>query len=124
MEPVPARPRRTSRLAARCPAEVSFGAGRWVGLTEDLGAGGCRILARFALRPGEPLSLKLRYAGVSFPLEIVGTVAWSTPRPPWRTGVAFVRGQEQQAGRFVRAVRSASPDLPVLSDAAPSQPGQ
>jgi hypothetical protein len=82
-----------------------------VGLTEDLGAGGCRIVARLALRPGEPVSLRLRYSGVAFALDVVGTVAWTAPRPPWRTGVAFARGQEDMARRFVRAVLSASPDL-------------
>jgi hypothetical protein len=103
--------RRAPRVLARCPAEVAFGAGRWAGLTEDLGDGGCRIVARLALRPGEPVSLKLRYGGVGIPLEVVGTVAWTAPRPPWRTGVAFARGQEEKARRFVRAVLAASPEL-------------
>jgi hypothetical protein len=106
--------RRGPRVAARCPAEVVFGAGRWVGLTEDLGAGGCRIVARLALRPGEPVTLKLRYGGVGCPLDVVGTVAWTAPRPPWRTGVAFARGQEEKARRFVRAVIATSPELEVV----------
>jgi len=103
--------RRAQRVMARCPAEVMFGAGRWIGLTEDLGAGGCRIVSRLALRPGEPVSLKLRYGGVRFELDVVGTVAWTAPRPPWRTGVAFARGQEDKAKRFVRAVLAAAPEL-------------
>ncbi len=103
--------RRAPRLSAKCPAEVAFGAGRWIGLTEDLGAGGCRIVARLALRPGEPISLRIRYGGVAFALDVVGTVAWTTPRPPWRTGVAFARGQEDKARRFVRAVLTRSPEL-------------
>lgn len=111
MAAVSVETRRTPRVAARCPTEVAFGAGRWIGLTEDLGAGGCRIVARFALRPGESVALKLRYGGVDFALDVVGTVAWTTPRPPWRTGVAFARGQEDKARRFVRAVLGASPDL-------------
>ena len=106
-----AETRRAPRVAARCPAEVTFGAGRWAGLTEDLGTGGCRIVARLALRPGEPVSLKLRYGGVGFSLEVVGTVAWTAPRAPWRTGVAFARGQEELARRFLRAVLATSPDL-------------
>lgn len=115
MAAVSVQTRRAPRVAARCPAEVAFGAGRWLGLTEDLGAGGCRIVSRLALRPGEPVSLKLRYGGVSFVLDVVGTVAWTAPRPPWRTGVAFARGQEEKARRFVRAVLTASPDLGVES---------
>jgi hypothetical protein len=111
MAAVSVETRRAPRLPANCPAEVAFGAGRWVGLTEDLGAGGCRIVARLALRPGEPLSLRLRYGGVAFALDVVGTVAWTAPRPPWRTGVAFARGQEDKARRFVRAVLSRSPEL-------------
>ncbi len=103
--------RRAQRVMARCPAEVVFGAGRWMGLTEDLGAGGCRIVSRLALRPGEPVSLKLRFGGVGFELDVVGTVAWTAPRPPWRTGVAFARGQEDKARRFVRAVLAAAPEL-------------
>src|SRR5512140_700128 len=114
MAAVSVQTRRAPRVAARCPAEVAFGAGRWVGLTEDLGAGGCRIVARLALRPGEPVSLKLRYAGVGFVLDVVGTVAWTAPRPPWRTGVAFARGQEEKARRFVRAVMATSPELEVV----------
>jgi len=115
MAAVSVQTRRAPRVAARCPAEVAFGAGRWVGLTEDLGAGGCRIVARLALRPGEPVSLKLRYGGVEYVLDVVGTVAWTAPRPPWRTGVAFARGQEEKARRFVRAVLTAAPELGVDS---------
>jgi len=111
MAAVPIETRRAPRLGARCPAEVAFGAGHWVGFTEDLGAGGCRIVARLALRPGEPVSLRLSYGGVRFALEVVGTVAWTAPRPPWFTGVAFARGQEERARRFVRAVLEASPEL-------------
>lgn len=117
MAAIPVETRRAPRVAARCPTEVAFGAGRWVGLTEDLGPGGCRIVARLALRPGEPVSLRLRYGGVSFALDVVGTVAWTAPRPPWRAGVAFARGQEDKARRFVRAVLEASPDLGVESAA-------
>lgn len=111
MAAVSVETRRAQRVPARCPAEVAFGAGRWVGLTEDLGDGGCRIVSRLALRPGEPVSLKLRFGGVKFALDVVGTVAWTAPRPPWRTGVAFARGQEEKARRFVRAVLDASPEL-------------
>ncbi|HET6439825.1 MAG TPA: PilZ domain-containing protein [Anaeromyxobacter sp.] len=110
--------RRVPRFAARCPAEVAFGAGRWTGLTEDLGAGGCRIVARLALRPGEPVALKLNYGGVGFPLDVVGTVAWTSARPPWHTGVAFARGQEDKARRFVRAVLSTAPALGEDREAA------
>jgi tetratricopeptide (TPR) repeat protein len=103
--------RRAPRVPARCPAEVKFGAGRWNGLTEDLGAGGCRIVARIALRPGELVSLKLSYTGVREALDVVGTVAWTASRPPWRAGVAFARGQESKAKRFVKAVLAAAPEL-------------
>ncbi len=105
--------RRAQRVEARCPAEVIFGAGRWHDLTEDLGSGGCRIVSRLPLRPGEPVSLTLRYGGVGFALDVVGTVAWTAPRPPWRTGVAFARGQEEKARRFVRAVLAVAPELAV-----------
>jgi tetratricopeptide (TPR) repeat protein len=111
MPAVPMQTRRAQRVMAKCPAEVMFGAGRWMGLTEDLGAGGCRIVSRLALRPGEPVSLKLRFGGVRFELAVVGTVAWTATRPPWRTGVAFARGQEDKARRFVRAVLAAAPEL-------------
>lgn len=112
--------RRTPRLPARCSTEVRFGAGLWTGLTDDLGAGGCRIEARFALRPGEPVSLKLRFGGVRDALDVVGMVAWTTPKPPWTTGVAFARGQEDKARRFVRAVLAAAP---TLAEAQPPEPG-
>ncbi len=105
--------RRAQRVEAKCPAEVIFGAGRWHGQTEDLGWGGCRIVSRLALRPGEPVSLRLRYDGVGFSLDVVGTVAWTAPRAPWRTGVAFARGQEETARRFGRAVLAAAPELAV-----------
>ncbi len=117
MAAVPTETRRAPRVAAKCPAEVAFGAGRWTGLTEDLGAGGCRLVARLALRPGEPLSLKLRYGGVGFALDVVGTVAWTAPRPPWRAGVAFARGQEEKARRFLRAVLDAAPELGLAAPA-------
>jgi len=111
MAAVPLETRRAPRVAARCPATISFGAGRWEGETEDLGAGGCRFVARLALRPGEPVSLKLQYGGLRSALDVVGTVAWTAVRPPWRTGVSFARGQEEKARRFLRAVLSATPGL-------------
>jgi hypothetical protein len=118
MAAIPVDTRRAPRMAARCPAEVAFGAGRWVGLTDDLCAGGCRIVSRLALRPGEPVSLRLRYGGVDFTLDVVGTVAWSSQRPPWKTGVAFARGQEALTRRFVRAVAAAAPELAGLPGGA------
>jgi hypothetical protein len=125
---VPIETRRATRLAARCPAEISFGAGRWAGLTEDLAEGGCRIVARLALRPGEPVSLTLRFLGVPFALDVVGSVAWTAPKPPWYAGVAFARGQERKARRFVRAVLDAAPALgaglvePGFRSAQPRRP--
>ena len=116
MAAVSVETRRAPRLAAKCPAEVIFGAGRWTGLTEDLGAGGCRIVARLALRPGEPVSLRIRYGGVDFALDVVGTVAWTARRPPWRAGVAFARGQEESARRFVRAVLARNPELGAVPE--------
>lgn len=111
MAAVPQQTRRAPRVPARCPTEVRFGAGRWTGLTEDLGPGGCRIVARIALRPGETVSLKLRFGGVRDALEIVGTVAWTAAKAPWTTGVAFARGQEEKARRFVKAVLASAPEL-------------
>ena len=111
MAAVPQQTRRAPRVPARCPTEVRFGAGRWTGLTEDLGLGGCRIVARIALRPGETVSLKLRFGGVRDALEIVGTVAWTAAKAPWTTGVAFARGQEEKAKRFVKAVLASAPEL-------------
>ncbi len=111
MAAVSMQTRRAPRVPARCPAEVRFGAGRWTGLTEDLGAGGCRIVARLALRPGEAIALRLRFGGVREELDVVGTVAWTTPRPPWLTGVVFARGQENKAMRFLKAVVAAAPEL-------------
>jgi plasmid stabilization system protein ParE len=119
MAAVPVETRRAPRLPARCPVEVAFGAGRWTGFTEDLGTGGCRIVARMALRPGEPLSLRLRYASVDFALDVVGTVAWTARRPPWRAGVAFARGQEAKARRFVRALLARSPELADAPEGGP-----
>ena len=39
MAAVPTETRRAPRLAACCPAEIAFGAGRWSGVTEDLADG-------------------------------------------------------------------------------------
>jgi hypothetical protein len=116
MAAVPQQTRRAPRVPARCSTEVRFGAGCWTGLTEDLGTGGCRIVARIALRPGEPVSLKLRFGGVRQALEIVGTVAWTAAKAPWTTGVAFARGQEEKARRFVKAVLASAPELAAAQD--------
>lgn len=125
MAPAPDRRRpRAPRLTARCPAVVSFGAGRWEGETEDLATSGCRIVAHFPLRRGEVVSLVLRFPAVPFELKVTGTVAWASKAPPYRTGVAFVKGQEDDAKRFVRAVRAADPAVvPAASGGAP-QPGE
>ena len=123
--PAPDRRRaRAPRLAARCPAVVSFGAGRWEGETEDLGTSGCRIVAHFALRRGEVVSLLLRFPAVPFELKVTGTVAWGSTTPPYRTGVAFAKGQEGDARRFVRAVQATHPAIrPSPTRGAPSPGG-
>lgn len=116
---------RAPRLSARCPAVVAFGAGRWNGETEDLASSGCRIVAHLALRCGEVLSLVLRFPGVPFELKVTGTVAWAAKAPPYRTGVAFAKGQEDDARRFVRAVLSADRSVrPAPTRGAPRAPGE
>lgn len=111
----PEESRRTLRVAARCAASIRFGAGAWETETEDLGPGGCRFVARIHLRRGEPVQVVLAHRAVPFEVRLGATVAWAAGAPPYRTGVAFARGQEGEAGRFVSALRTG---VPALSRAA------
>lgn len=110
--------RRALRLAAHCTVRVGFGAGAWQAETEDVGATGCRFVAKLPLRRGEAVRLRLQFEGVPFALEVAGSVAWCARKAPWRTGVAFARGQEQVVERFVRAVAVAAPALALQAVAA------
>jgi hypothetical protein len=112
--------RRATRLAARCAATVAVSAARWQTETEDLSAGGCRVTSKLPLRRGDRVALALRFRGVPFPLEISGTVAWASGAPPYRSGIAFARGRETDASRFVKAVMGAAPALSRALAAAPA----
>jgi len=117
MPPGPVDTRRVVRVPARCATTIAFGGGRWETTTDDLAAAGCQVTARLPMRSGEGVSVTLRFPGVPFALEVIGTVAWASAAKPYRTGIVFTRGQEEQATRFVRAVLAAAPALARSAEA-------
>lgn len=83
-------PRRVPRAPARCEARCLLpGGGFWASDTTDFGPRGCQLQAPGPFRKGDPIKLVLKSERVEEPLAATGSVAWASPRAPWRIGVAF-----------------------------------
>ncbi len=82
--------RRLPRLNVCCRAVVRDHYGLWSAVTEDVCAGGCRILTDRLLRPGAPILVTLSSDLFPEELEIAGRVAWARPD---LMGVVFSGGK-------------------------------
>lgn len=103
--------RREQRLPLRAAGELLFGAGRWAVTVEDFGERGCQLVSPFPLRRGEAVFLSLTLPGLAGRLGCPATVAWASPAPPYRTGVAFGRQGADERARLRRALVGRDPAL-------------
>ncbi len=100
-------PRRSPRVPARCRVSVAYRDGGWETETEDLGPGGCQILAPQLVTSGARVRLSIASAAVGEPLSLDGVVAWTSAAAPFRLGIAFApRGGADPVRWFDRLVRA------------------
>lgn len=104
-------PRRVPRDAVRCRAHVVAPSGKVETTTEDIGSRGCQVVLPAALERGAAVALTLLAPRVGSTLRIGGRVAWVSPRPPWRVGIAFTPECLGEAARWMETLRQATPEL-------------
>ena len=79
--------------------------------TEDIGARGCQVVLPAAVERGVTVALTLSAPRVGSSLRIGGRVAWVSPRPPWRVGIAFSPECLGEAARWMETLRHTMPEL-------------
>src|SRR5512133_1142306 len=105
-----ANPRRSPRAPARCRAAVVSSTQGWFEAeTEDIGSMGCQLVSPKHVRKGDLVNLVVTNEKVGEPLKVSGRVAWVSPRPPYRVGVAFVEGAHKESARWFDLLLSAYP---------------
>lgn len=100
----PADPRKYVRYDLRFGVELSAGGSLQTCEGEDIGAGGCRLVAMFPLQVGQAVRVRLRSERTTFEVSGQATVAWTSRVPPYRTGVQFSEPLVADAVRFIHAI--------------------
>jgi len=104
-------PRRAPRAPARCRVAVASPHGWFEAETEDIGSMGCQVVAPKLVRKGDLVQLVVTNAKVDEPLKANGHVAWVSPQPPWRVGIAFDDGALKESARWFDRLVGAHPGL-------------
>jgi len=105
-------PRRVPRAPARCEARCLLpGGGFWASDTTDFGPKGCQLHAPGPFKKGDPVKLVLTSERVPDSLATTGTVAWASPRAPWRIGVSFDAPYLSTTGQWFDRLVEAYPGL-------------
>lgn len=104
-------PRSTPRARVRCSFSATAGGAAFEGHTEDISAHGGLLVAPRSVPQGTVLQLVLRAPGGLEPIQLAARVAWASPQPPWRLGVAFAEMSRPAATRFFDALVAAQPGL-------------
>ncbi|MGC3997181.1 MAG: PilZ domain-containing protein [Anaeromyxobacter sp.] len=104
-------PRRVHRATARCRTAISSTEGEFVTETEDIGARGCQVVSPRSLSRGRPVTLLISSPKVRADLKVQGRVAWVSPQPPWRLGIAFDGGDVPRAAQFMESLMAAYPAI-------------
>lgn len=104
-------PRRAPRAPVRCGVTVVCAAGTFEAATEDIGPRGCQLVTPSRLSKGAALELTIASEAVPAPLRMPGVVAWASPQPPWRAGVAFDEALGAVSSRWFERLVDASPGL-------------
>ncbi len=104
-------PRRAPRAPARCRAAVVAPQGWFEAETEDIGSMGCQVVAPKLVRKGDVVQLVVTNVKLEEPLKVNGRVAWVSPQPPWRAGIAFDGGGLKESARWFDRLVGAYPGL-------------
>jgi hypothetical protein len=105
-------PRRAPRAPARCRAAVVSSTQGWFEAeTEDIGSTGCQLVAPRLVRKGDIVQLHVTNEKLDEPLKASGRVAWVSPQPPWRVGIAFDEAVLHESARWFDRLLSAYPGL-------------
>jgi hypothetical protein len=107
-------PRRAPRAPARCQVAVISAATSFDAETEDIGSYGCQIVSPTRLARGERVDLAVTNDQLPDALRIPGAIAWVSPRPPWRLGVAFDEALHAVSDRWFEKLIAAHPGLGAL----------
>jgi len=102
-------PRRAVRAPLRCSALVLRPGGATQTATEDIGARGCQLVLPEPPVRGETIGLAIRVPRHPRTLRLSARVAWVSPRPPWRLGVAFAPESLAEAARWMETLISLDP---------------
>src|SRR5512133_1719863 len=105
-------PRRAPRALVGCEARVALKSGTFFkGPTVDCGPTGCQIVAPAPLPQDERVFMELRNECVPAPSFLSGRVAWTAEEAPFRLGVQFDPGCQDDAALFYGRLAAAYPDL-------------
>lgn len=100
----PPDPRKYVRYDLRFAVDLSAGGLLQQCEGEDIGAGGCRLVALFPMQRGQLVRVRLRSERTALEASGQATVAWTSRDPPYRTGLQFSEPLAEQAVRFIHAV--------------------
>lgn len=104
-------PRSAPRARARCRFAATSGGVAFQGQTEDIGPHGCQLVSPRPVAKGSAIQLVVRADGTEEVLEVAGLVAWASPQPPWRLGIAFAEAARPAATRFFDGLVATQPGL-------------
>ena len=100
----PADQRRYVRFKTPVTVELSGAGGFQTCLTDDLGAGGCRVTVVMPLQTGTAVRVRLRSDRGGQEASGTATVAWSSRNPPYQVGLAFSTLLVEGMVPFLRAL--------------------
>jgi hypothetical protein len=105
-------PRRAPRVRVRCAAAITPAAGTPLrASSEDVGPHGCQLVSPLPFAKGTLLQVDLASQETREVLRAAGTVAWCSPQPPWRLGLAFTPATRPAATKFFDKLVAARPGL-------------
>lgn len=83
--------RRWPRVPAHYRVAITNRGIQWTAETEDVGPGGCQLVSPRVIAAGSEVRLAIATQALADRLSIVGRVAWVSPVPPIRLGIAFAQ---------------------------------
>ena len=105
-------PRRAPRVRVRCAAAITPATGTPLrASSEDVGPHGCQLVSPQPFAKGTLLQVDLASRETREVLRAAGTVAWCSPQPPWRLGLAFTPATRPAATKFFDKLVAARPGL-------------
>ena len=99
--------RRFVRYQVEAHVEITHPGGRAAVPTEDLGAGGCRVILAEPLEKGLSVTVRLTAPGCATAVTGPARVAWASRAPPYRIGLQFSDEVAEQAIGFIHTILGA-----------------